>query len=143
MDPRKNLPDPGEGDRDKPPSEYRDRIDDLVAGARDAREDFAPPADPPDEDRAMELCREGLGPVVMAYVDAHGGGGWTEFSGGELDDLHEALHTYLELYAACYGVEIAADATIRKAAELLIETHNIRDVAQLLTHVPDRDPAGD
>ncbi|PSQ17900.1 hypothetical protein BRD00_06210 [Halobacteriales archaeon QS_8_69_26] len=138
MDPRKNLPDPGDRSDDKPPSEYRDRIDDLVAGARDARAGFDPPANPPDEDRAMDFCREGLGPVVMTYVRAHGGGGWTEFSGGELDDLHEALNTYLELYAACYGVDVEADVTIRKAAEVLIETHNIRDVAQLLTDVPDR-----
>lgn len=138
MDPRKNLPDPGDRSDDKDPSEHRERIDELVAGARTAREEFDPPADPPDEDRAMAFCREGLGPVVMTYVQAHGGGGWAEFSGGELDDLHEALNTYLELYAACYGTDVAVDATIRKAAEVLIETHNVRDVAQLLTDVPDR-----
>lgn len=138
MDPRKNLPDPGDDPPDKPDSEYADRIESLADEARRERESFDPPADPPDEDRAMEYLRGGLGPVVMVYVDAHGGGGWTEFSKSELDALHRATNDYLELYAACHGVDIEADFTVREAAEVLIDTHNVRDVAQLLTGVPER-----
>jgi hypothetical protein len=137
-DPRKNLPDPDDDVPEKPDSEYAQRIDRLATEARREREAFEPPADPPDEDRAMEYLREGLGPVVMVYVDAHGGGGWTEFSQSELDSLHAATNDYLELYAACHGVDIEAEFTVREAAEVLIETHNVRDVAQLLTQVPDR-----
>jgi hypothetical protein len=137
-DPRKNLPDPDDDVPEKPDSEYGERIARLAAEAEREHAEFEPPGEPPDEDRAMEYLREGLGPVVMTYVDAHGGGGWTEFSGRELDSLHAATNRYLELYALCYGVEIDADETVRGAAELLIETHNVRDVAQLLTGVPER-----
>ena len=46
------------------------------------------------------------------------------------------MNDYLELYAACYGVEMDAGFTIRSAAEALIDTHNVADVAYLLTQVP-------
>ena len=48
------------------------------------------------------------------------------------------MNTWFELYAACYGVDLEADWALREAAELLIDTHNIRDVATILTQVPDR-----
>ncbi len=118
-------------------SAYHDRIETLATEASRARETFDPPADPPDEDRAMEFLREGLGPAVSVYVEAHTGDR-ARFSPPEMDRLHDALNGFLELYAACYGVDIEADVSIREAAELLVDTHNIHDVAQVLTHVPDR-----
>jgi len=48
------------------------------------------------------------------------------------------VNTWLELYARCYGVSAEVDYTVREAAELLIETHDLTDVAQLLTAVPER-----
>jgi len=117
-------------------SRYADRIERLADAAATARAADAPT--PPDDDRAMELCREGLGPTVALYCEARTGESTVRFSEREFDLLQGALDDWLVAYAACYGVDIEADFTIRKAAELLVETHNIRDVAQLLTDVPDR-----
>jgi hypothetical protein len=113
------------------------RIADLHEQYRRDRAAFEPPADPPAPDEAMSYLREGLGPTVMVYVDARTND-WVRFSEAEFDRLHETLNGYLELYTECYGVDMDADFTIRKAAELLIETHNIADVAAMLTQVPDR-----
>jgi len=115
-----------------------DRIETVVERYRQDRKGFEHPVDPPAAETAMELCREGLGPAVMIYVDARANDWGVEFSEREFDLLHEALNGYLSLYAACYGVETDPDATVREAAELLLDTHNIRDVAAVLTGVPDR-----
>ncbi|WP_246983117.1 hypothetical protein [Halorientalis marina] len=117
-------------------AEYGARIEDLRAQYRRDREAFEAPTDPPAADEAMSYLREGLGPVVMVYVDARANDWGVEFSQAEFDALHEALNGYLELYTRCYGVELDADFAIRAAAELLLETHNIRDVAAMLTQVP-------
>lgn len=114
-----------------------DRIDALADRAAREREAFDPPADPPDEDRAMTYLREGVGPAVMVYVRARSGE-WHRFEPDDFDALERAMNTWLELYAACYGVELDADFTVREAAEVLVETHNVHDVAQVLTHVPER-----
>jgi hypothetical protein len=119
-------------------SEYADRIATLAAEAAEDREAFEPPADPPDEDRAMGFLREGVGPAVAVYVDAHTGEWSHRFDPDRFADLEGAMNTWLELYAACYGFDIEAEYTVRKAAELLLDTHNIHDVAQVLTHVPER-----
>ena len=115
-------------------SPYRDRIETLATEARAAREAFDPPADPPDEERAMRYLREGFGEAVAVYVDARSGE-WERFDAGEFARLEGAMNDYLELYAACYGVEMDAEFTVRKAAELLLETHNIKDTAVMLTQV--------
>lgn len=117
---------------------YGDRIRRLAEQYREDSAAFEPPAEPPAETEAMDYLRDGLGPTVMVYVDARTNDSGVEFSQAAFDRLHEALNGYLELYAACYGVEIDADFTIREAAELLVDTHNVRDVAAMLTHVPDR-----
>jgi hypothetical protein len=74
----------------------------------------------------------------MVYVEARTGGRLVRFSPAEFDLLHAALNGWLALYTRCYGVETDPDVTIREAAEVLLETHNVRDTAQLLTHVPER-----
>ncbi len=119
-------------------SEYWNRIAANADRARRARERFEPPEDPPDEERAMDLLRDGLGPLVATYVEARTGGGEpTAFSEVEFTLLQRALNDWLELYALCYGVDLDAAFTVREAAELLIETHNVRDTARALTKVPD------
>jgi len=115
---------------------YSERIERLADAAAAASDADGP--DSPADDRAMELCREGLGPTVALYCEARTGGSMARFSQREFDLLHGALNDWLAAYAACYGVDIETDYTIRQAAELLVETHNIRDVAQLLTDVPER-----
>ncbi|WP_136715188.1 hypothetical protein [Halorientalis salina] len=119
-------------------SAYANRIDVLVEQYRRDRADFEPPANPPAADRAMAYLREGVGPTVMVYVDARANDRGVEFTDAEFEELHEALNGYLELYTRCYGTELDADFTVREAAELLLDTHNIRDVAAMLTRVPDR-----
>jgi hypothetical protein len=118
-------------------SEYWNRIAANADRARRARERFEPPEDPPDEERAVDLLRDGLGPLVATYVEARTGGGEpTAFSEVEFTLLQRALNDWLELYALCYGVDLDAAFTVREAAELLIETHNVHDTARALTKVP-------
>ncbi|PSP93121.1 hypothetical protein BRC91_11065 [Halobacteriales archaeon QS_4_62_28] len=117
-------------------SQYTERIERLADEAATVRSGIDP--DPPDDDRAMDLLREGLGPTVVLYCEARTGESMVRFSEREFDLLQGALNDWLVAYAACYGTKITADFTITEAAELLVETHNIRDVAQLLTDVPPR-----
>ena len=111
------------------------RIDDLAASAERDRADFSPPTDPPAPERAMHYLREGFGQAVWTYVDARTNG-FDQIDPEEFTQLEGAMNDWLELYARCYGTDIVAEFTIREAAELLLETHNVRDTAQVLTHVP-------
>ncbi|WP_255149466.1 hypothetical protein [Halorarius halobius] len=121
--------------------EYGERIDELARRAERDRTAFDPPADPPDPERAMEFLREGFGQAVGLYVQARAGDGQVRFSHREFDRLERAMNDWLALYAACYGVDYQPEFTVREAAELLVRTHDIGDVAQLLTKVPERGDA--
>jgi hypothetical protein len=115
-----------------------ERIEALTARARREREGFAPaPEDVPAEERAMEYLRNGFGPTVWCYVDARTGSKeiLTDAQMGKLD---RGTNDWLAVYARCHGTEIDLDLSVRAAAEVLIETHNVRDTAQLLTDVPPR-----
>jgi hypothetical protein len=116
---------------------FHERIHQIAGRAERAREAFDPPANPPATDRAMALLSDGAGPAVSLYVEARTGGLMVHFPPDEYHALEGAMNTYLELYAACYGVDVDGDWALREAAELLIDTHNIRDVAVMLTHVPE------
>lgn len=118
-------------------SEYRSRIEDLAERARRDRDQFEPPVNPPDERRALRYLREGFGRAVWCYVEARTGE-WARFDPDEFDRLERAMNDWLELYARCYGIEIDAEFTVRQAAELLLDTHNVHDTARVLTHVPPR-----
>ncbi len=117
---------------------YARRVETLAGRAERARERFVPPADPPDEERALRYLREGLGPTVWCYVEARTGGRRVAFGPETFGTLERAMNDWLDLYGACYGVELDAAFTVRTAAELLVETRDIRDTATLLTGVPDR-----
>jgi hypothetical protein len=114
-----------------------DRVQALAARAARDRERFDPPASPPDEERAMEFLREGVGPAISVYVEGRTGGSLAAFSEVEISLLEQSLNTWLELYARCHGVERAFDTSIREAAELLVDTRNVRDTAVVLTRVPE------
>ena len=86
----------------------------------------------------MQYLREGAGPAVSLYVEARTGGLMVHFPPDEYHALEGAMNAYLDLYAACYGVDLDGEFTIREAAELLVDTHNVKDVAQILTGVPER-----
>lgn len=115
---------------------YAERIDRLAARAERDRRAFEPPAEPPDEDRAMGYLREGVGPAVALYLEARTGGEPVRFDAAEFDALEGAMNDWLSLYAACYGVDLDAEFTVREAAELMVDTHDVADVAYLLTKVP-------
>ena len=111
-----------------------ERVDDLYDVARDAREAFEPPDDA--AERALAYCRHGLWPVLAVYVDRRGAG--APLGQPHHDRLEAALNTWLELYARSHGAELSFDFSVREAAELFVSTHNVLDVAQLLTDVPER-----
>lgn len=119
-------------------SRYADRIDDLARRAERDRTTFVPPDDPPDPDRAMAYLTEGFGQAVGLYVQARTGDDPVRFTDREFDRLERAMNDWLGLYAACYGVDFDPEFTVREAAELLVDTHNVRAVARLLTDVPAR-----
>ena len=114
------------------------RIDDLADRATSDCATFEDPERPPDPDRAMEYLREGAGPAISLYIEARTGGQMVRFPPDQYHALEGAMNDWLALYAACYGVEGAATYTLREAAELLLDTENIADVAQILTGVPER-----
>ena len=119
-------------------TDVSERIADLSERARRDRERFEPPEDPPDEAAALEYLTEGAGEAVACYVDARTGE-LVRFDDAEFAALERAFNDWLDLYAACYGVDLEASFTVREAAELLVDTHSIRETALLLTGVPERD----
>lgn len=120
-------------------SGYADRIASFAARAERDSERFDPPADPPAEEQALAYLREGLGPLAALYLEARTAEWDVEFSAEELDRFHRATNEWLSLYARCYGIDIDPDVTVRKVAEVLLQTHDIRETAQLLTQVPPRE----
>jgi len=94
--------------------------------------------DPALPDDAAGYLREGAGQAIWLYVEARTGGRLAPFSSAELAALETAMNRWLECYTRCHGVALEAEFTIREAAELLLETRNIVDTAQLLTCVPAR-----
>ncbi|QLG26601.1 hypothetical protein HUG10_03190 [Halorarum halophilum] len=119
---------------ERPPS-----IERLAAEARAEREDresAGPPANPPDSEAALAAARDGLGPVVARYIAARTGER-ERLSGRQLDLLHRATNDWLAVYALEHGVESDPDATVRAAAELVVDTHDIAATARLLTGVGD------
>ena len=91
-----------------------------------------------DDEDAVEFLRVGAGQAIWIYVEGRTGGRLVHFSPAELAALEDAMNDWFECYAHCHGVEIDADVSIREAAELLLKTENVRDVAQLVTGVPER-----
>lgn len=111
----------------------------IAALARRAERDhrnFDPAEAGPDD--ATSYLREGAGQAIWLYVEARTGGRLVPFSEAELSALQDAMNTWLELYTRCFGVDLEAEFTVREAAEVLVETRNIRDTAELLTRVPGR-----
>lgn len=120
-------------------SGYAERVAVFAEQAERDRETFDTPENPPAEERAMGFLREGLGPLAALYLEARTAEWDVEFSAAELEEFHRATNDWLWLYARCYGYDLEPDITVRKVAEVLLETHNIRDTAQLLTQVPPKE----
>lgn len=119
-------------------SEHWDRIATLADRARRDVEQFDEPDALPSEEQALSYLRNGVAEVVSVYVEGRTGE-YAAFDDVEMALLERSLNDWLTLYARCYGATIDAAFTVREAAELVIETHNLRDTARLLTSVPTRD----
>ncbi|MEF8937607.1 hypothetical protein [Halobacteriaceae bacterium SHR40] len=128
----------GQSEETDPEQRFAARIHQLADRATADCAAFEVPESVPDDERAMTYLQDGAGPAISLYVEARTGGMMVHFPPDEYHALEGAMNDWLELYAACYGVDITAEYTVREAAELLVDTHNIRDVAQILTGVPDR-----
>lgn len=116
-----------------------DRVDELADRVRQEREAFEPPGDAEEADEcAKRICREGVGPTIMVYVDGRAGNELVAFSGETFARLERTLDDWLALYARCYGVDADPDVTVRAAAEVLVDTHNAKYTAEILTGVPER-----
>ena len=121
-----------------PKARFAERIHELADEATEDCAAFEPPDDPPDRAQAMTYLREGAGPAISLYVEARTGRQMVHFPPDEYHALEGAMNAYLDLYGACYGVDLAPEFQLREAAQLLVDTHNIKDVAQILTGVPER-----
>jgi hypothetical protein len=130
--------DPDPDPEPDPRATYADRIERHADRAGRARARFVPPTHPPDEERALAYLRDGLGPALRIYVEARTGDRLVPIPPESFDDLEGAANDWLDLYAACYGVDLDASFALRTAAELLVETRDVRDTAVVLTGVPDR-----
>lgn len=119
-------------------STYGSRIRRQAARAREAREAFVPPADPPEGARALAYLREGLGPTVGIYLEGRTGGRPAPFDAEEYARLERAVNDWLALYVRCHGEQPAGEVTLRAVAKLLVETHDLRETARVLTRVPSR-----
>jgi hypothetical protein len=119
-------------------STYGPRVRRQAARARAAREAFVPPADPPERERALAYLREGLGPTVSIYLEGRTGGRLAPFDAEEYARLERAVNDWLALYVRCHGEHPTGDVTLRAAAKLLVETHDLPATARVLTRVPSR-----
>jgi hypothetical protein len=125
------------GESEEPAVErFGKRIDQLADQATADCAAFETPADPPDDQQAMGYLRDGAGPAISLFIEARTGGQMVQFPPDQYRALEGAMNDWLGLYAACYGVEMTPEYALREAAELLLDTHNIKDVAQILTGVP-------
>jgi len=112
------------------------RIEALAERAERDRAAFVPPTDPPDAERAARYLQEGVAPAIAVYVEGRTGE-WVRFDPDAFARLERAMNAWLECYAGCYGVDLDASFTLRTAAEALLDTHDVHDVARVLTKVPD------
>lgn len=125
-------------DGDVIPAAVSAHIERLDERARADAAAFDPPEEPPDEASATEFLRDGAGKAIGLYIHLRTGGRQYRFSEREFELLEDAMNTWFSLYAACYGVELRPAVSIRTAAEAMIDTHSITDVARIVTGVPDR-----
>ncbi|SFS49796.1 hypothetical protein [Halostagnicola kamekurae] len=117
-------------------SRYGPQIAALARQAARDRAEFDPEAATSSDGRAY--LREGAGPAIWIYLEAHTGGRTGRFTAPELTALRGAMNAWLECYTRCHGVSLEAEFTVREAATVLLETRNVFETAQLLTRVPQK-----
>ena len=84
---------------------------------------------------AMECLTKGFGPSVAIYIEARLKGNLIPITPEQFQKLETIMNGWLELYTEYLGEKIEANFSIREAAVLFLETHDIQDVAEILTRV--------
>jgi len=113
-----------------------ERVHELAACATRDRVAFEPPPALPAEERALSYLREGFGPMLLCYLEGRTGGRLEPFTPRDVRAIEYGLETWLGLYARCYGHDVDPAVSVREAATLFVQTHDVRDVAVLLTRIP-------
>lgn len=85
-----------------------------------------------------EYLKNGVGPAILLYIEARSKNEIIPITPKQFQDIENSMNGWLGLYARCHGEEIEISVSLREAAVLFIETHNIFDVAQILTRIPER-----
>jgi len=85
---------------------------------------------------AIECLTKGFGPSVAIYIEARLKGNLIPITPEQFQKLEAIMNGWLELYTEYLGEKIEANFSIREAAVLFLGTHDIQDVAEILTRVP-------
>lgn len=85
---------------------------------------------------AMECLMKGFGPSIAIYIEARLKGNLIPITPEQFLKLESIMNGWLELYTEYLGEKVEANFSIREAAVLFLETHDIQDVAEILTRVP-------
>tara|TARA_A100001037_G_scaffold288499_1_gene299210 strand:+ start:20396 stop:20776 length:381 start_codon:yes stop_codon:yes gene_type:complete len=91
-----------------------------------------------DWDSALECLMMGFGPIVAMYLEARIKGKLIPITQNQFEKIELIMNGWLEIYARYYGEEIEANFSVRDAALLFLETHDIQDVAEILTKIPNK-----
>jgi len=85
---------------------------------------------------ALDCLMVGFGPVVAMYIEARIKGKLIPITPEQFKRIELIMNGWLEIYARYHGEDIEANFSIREASLLFLETHDIQDVAEMLTKIP-------
>ena len=85
---------------------------------------------------ALECLMMGFGPVIAMYIEARIKGKLIPITPEQFERIESIMNGWLEIYAKYHGEDIEANFSIREASLLFLETHDIQDVAEMLTKIP-------
>ncbi|MFB6196929.1 MAG: hypothetical protein ABEI52_01500 [Halobacteriaceae archaeon] len=112
-----------------------DSIESIASRARSRREEIDV-AKEPRRGAAVEALKNGLWPVLKTYIDARAGN--RQLTPSEAKLLERALNDWLAIYCRHHGHRVNPSLTVREAASMFVDTHDLYDTAQLLTGIPQR-----
>ena len=87
-------------------------------------------------DSALDCLMIGFGPAIAMYIEARIKGKLIPITPEQFERIESIMNGWLEIYAKYYGEDIEANFSIREASLLFLETHDIQDVAEMLTKIP-------
>ena len=87
-------------------------------------------------DSALDCLMIGFGPAIAMYIEARIKGKLIPITPEQFERIESVMNGWLEIYAKYYGEDIEANFSIREASLLFLETHDIQDVAEMLTKIP-------